>query len=464
MPGLRSVAGLTIAWVRQRRGGMPQTFLRALQQAAPATPYAHEEAKSTRTQRMHEENNNINFESTYSYHEEVQVTIDSLTEEGLGQGIDGDRIILVPGTIPGETVKAKIYKQKGENYHADLTDLLISSPQRVEPRCPYFGRCGGCQLMHMDKHSQRQYKSRQVVEAFQNIGKFEWIDSLLKPIIVTDDMYGYRTKLNPRYFLHEDGSRDIGFEHIGRSKILDIVECAIATPIVNAAFKNIRGKDIIRKRKKFNRGSLIIRESADGSVATDYKTVIKQDVGALTFRFMSGFFFQINKYVVPLMVDYVISQALGHGCTQLIDTYCGAGLFALCAAGQFEKLVAVEIDKPSIQWAIKNGIENNISKVSFLSADSANIFANINPDDGPNSVVIVDPPRVGCSDDFLSNMIKFRPKKIVYVSCNPKTQAKDARTIVDNGYAMIEITPIDLFPQTKHIESVVTFLGTNKNE
>ena len=193
-------------------------------------------------------------------------------------------------------------------------------------------------------------------------------------------------------------------------------------------------------------------------MATDYSTPVEQEVAGLRFRFPSGSFFQINKHAVTPMVEYVVGQAVGHGCTQLVDAYCGAGLFALAAAHAFQSVAGVELNKDSVFWATQNAQINKIYNAAFLAADSANIFDSIGRDEGAFSVVVVDPPRVGCSELFLQNMIKFRPLKIVYVSCDPATQARDARIIASSGYDLVEITPVDLFPQTKHIESVATFL------
>ncbi|CAM9353103.1 unnamed protein product, partial [Ectocarpus fasciculatus] len=389
-------------------------------------------------------------------HKEIEITIDRITRAGVGYGEHEGRAVLVPFVLPGETVVAKLYSSNSEIFNAELVKVITPSPIRIGPVCHFFGQCAGCQYQHMPIETQRSIKSEHMQQVFQEIGLFSDIAAITMPMIGTDDIYAYRTKITPGYYLKSDGSQVVGFDRVGRRTVMDVDVCAIATPEVNSMYQKVRERKI--ERKRHNKGSIIIRESAGSAAATDYQTTISQKVGNFTYWFKSGSFFQVNKYAVPVMVRYVLQQAVGHGCTQLVDTYCGAGLFAIAAAEHFERVVAVELDKDSVTWAIENSSANNVHNVSFLASDSANIFGNVNKDDGEKSVVIVDPPRVGCSEAFLENLFEFRPRKIVYVSCDPSTQARDARIIVNNGYKLTELTPVDLFPQTKHIESVATFV------
>ena len=165
---------------------------------------------------------------------------------------------------------------------------------------------------------------------------------------------------------------------------------------------------------------------------------------------------------MQLMVDHVLKFATGDGCTELIDTYCGSGLFALCAASSFAQVLGVEISEKAIDAAKKNAALNNITNAQFISGVSEDIFGlasqKIPLAKRDNAVVIIDPPRAGCDERFLSQLFKFGPKKLVYVSCDPATQARDAKVIAANGYRVVDVTPFDLFPQTRHIENVMVFM------
>jgi 23S rRNA (uracil1939-C5)-methyltransferase len=399
------------------------------------------------------------LDSDTEYHEEVEVIIEGITDLGVGRAVHNGRKVLVPCVIPGERVLAKIYNcVNGDTYNAELVEVISPSSKRIKPVCPYFGECSGCQYQHMDVDAQRVLKAEQVRSVFADTGAFPDMDEIMKPLIGTDDVYAYRTKLTPRYRLSDEGTTQrVGFQSIGRRDVLDIESCSIATPAVNTALSKVRDTRI--KKKKANLGSLILRESVDGWVATDYKTVVGQAVDDLTFHFPAGSFFQVNKHAVPVMVEYVLSKAVGDGCSRLVDAYCGAGLFALSAAPLFEKVLGVEIDSGAVAWATKNAVANKIENAAFVATDSTNIFSAIHAKYAAISVAIIDPPRCGCSEAFLEKLIEFKPKKVVYISCNPTTQARDAAVLVRNGYTLTELTPVDLFPQTRHIESVATFLA-----
>ncbi|CAB1099081.1 unnamed protein product [Ectocarpus sp. CCAP 1310/34] len=177
----------------------------------------------------------------------------------------------------------------------------------------------------------------------------------------------------------------------------------------------------------------------------------------------AGEFFQNNPYVLPHMVDYVVARAKEGGAKNLIDAYCGGGLFCLSASTSFEKCAGIEISPMAVDCATRNAATNDISNCLFLAGTASNIFANVSftPSE---TVVIVDPPRKGCDQLFLGQLFKFRPTRLVYVSCDPATQARDAKEITANGYEAVDIQPFDLFPQTRHIENVITFQDTRKRD
>lgn len=162
------------------------------------------------------------------------------------------------------------------------------------------------------------------------------------------------------------------------------------------------------------------------------------------------------------MVEYVLGQASSYGCTLLIDTYCGSGLFALCGARRFDRVWGVEVSSKAVQAAKRTAELNDINNTEFVSGVAENIFGAVSTiipiSQREKAVVIIDPPRAGCDEKFLIQLFKFGPRQLVYVSCDPATQARDARIIVAAGYNVTSCTPFDLFPQTRHIENVMVFL------
>jgi len=181
----------------------------------------------------------------------------------------------------------------------------------------------------------------------------------------------------------------------------------------------------------------------------------EQMVGDLRFSFHAGEFFQNNPHILPAFADHVKTEALGRGgVTHLVDAYCGSGLFCLSAAREFEEAVGIEISESSIDWAKRNAEQNSIANCRFIQGDATNIFAEVSFDPSKTAVVI-DPPRKGSSPEFLTQLIDYAPKRVVYVSCNPATQIRDLELMKDH-YDITKIQPFDLFPQTKHLECVVT--------
>jgi 23S rRNA (uracil1939-C5)-methyltransferase/tRNA (uracil-5-)-methyltransferase len=190
----------------------------------------------------------------------------------------------------------------------------------------------------------------------------------------------------------------------------------------------------------------------------------------MTFQYTAGEFFQTNAYALPLMVQRVLQLASGHDCSTLIDAYCGSGLFSILAHKNFVEVFGVEISELAVKAAVENVKRNGISNVHFSVGLSESIFQHIGRGKAqaragrvdPNStVVLLDPPRKGCDEVFLKQLISFHPKKIIYVSCDPATQARDAKYILDSsssGYSVTAVCPVDLFPQTRHIENIMCFV------
>jgi 23S rRNA (uracil1939-C5)-methyltransferase/tRNA (uracil-5-)-methyltransferase len=188
--------------------------------------------------------------------------------------------------------------------------------------------------------------------------------------------------------------------------------------------------------------------------------------GDKVFEFKAGEFFQNNAFILPTLVEHVRALATGDGCRNLVDTYCGSGLFSICLSADFDHVVGVEVSDLAVESARRNAELNGVQHAHFLTAEAEEIFtsggssgsglAYLNPDE---TVVVIDPPRKGCEPAFLAQLFAFRPRKLVYVSCDPATQARDARAIVeDGGYTATSCTPYDLFPQTRHIENVMSFI------
>ncbi|MEI8036982.1 MAG: class I SAM-dependent RNA methyltransferase [Verrucomicrobiota bacterium] len=389
----------------------------------------------------------------FTYHQEIEVTIDALTNLGAGVARVDGWVVFVPFALPGETVTARVYRNDKNCSHADLVEVVVPSADRVEPVCPLFGDCGGCQYQHLAYHKQLAWKTRQVGELLKHMAAIEFP---VNPCLSTDQLWHYRSKITPHFDKARDGViEEIGFLAMGRrSQLVDVPECAIAMDAINAALPEIRA-GIRAKADSFKRGSTVLLRATGDGVETDFKATATERVGELTFQFLAGDFFQNNPFILPAFTGYVANQAAAGGARFLVDAYCGSGLFALTLAKDFDQVAGVEVSETSCEWARKNARSNKITNATFLTAPAEAIFAQINFP-AAQTAVVIDPPRKGCTPEFIAQLVQFGPARVVYVSCDPATQVRDLKLLGDGGYQLADVQPFDLFPHTRHLECVMT--------
>ena len=395
-----------------------------------------------------------NFISTpFEYHEEVELKIDHLANLGMGVGRVNGWVVMVPFVIPGELVKVRIYRNHTQYSEGDLLEILESSKYRVSPKCSLFESCGGCQYQHINYGEQLKIKTQQVKELLEKNGGIQFPVSLAKS---SKQVFGYRSKITPHYNRpNKNGDQPIGFLKYGRRHdIVDVKQCVIATDAINESLPEMREKAVLEggKKRRQRGGTLLLRDTLEG-VVNNPKAIVSEKVGELTFQFKAGEFFQNNPYILPDLVEFVKFHASGNGIKHLVDTYCGVGLFALSLSQVFELVVGVEISEAAIQLAKVNAQIHDINNVRFQIGKAEAIFQHIKFS-GENTSVIIDPPRKGCDLAFIEQLLDFNPQKIIYVSCDPATQARDLNYFVENAYKLTEVQPFDLFPHTRHIESV----------
>ena len=400
-----------------------------------------------------------------------------------GQRNSDSWVVFVPDTIPGEIVEAKIFRNHKSYSDADLIRVVSKSEEhtRVTPKCPLAtGQCGGCQYQHVAIEDQRKWKTEQVSELLERIGKLDNIPAV-KDTVGTEHIYGYRSKLTPHYNRPNKKTgliEAVGFQKKSARVLVDVPECFIATPAINEKFKDVR-LDVFsgNVKSKKNKGATLLFRDANEGVVTDPNQYVTTTVDGLTFRFLAGNFFQNNPYMLPVMKEHVVNACIkksptGIEMTHLIDCYCGSGLFCLSSANHFNLCAGIEINDRAIEEATANARLNSIDNCVFVAASAEAIFesdqrikVDKEEDEGilvsdfprESTVVVVDPPRKGCSEEFLQQLYKFKPQRVVYMSCDPATQARDAAGIVANGYTLTSTQPFDLFPQTRHIECLCVF-------
>jgi 23S rRNA (uracil1939-C5)-methyltransferase/tRNA (uracil-5-)-methyltransferase len=424
----------------------------------------------------------------FPYRTEIELEISTLTNLGVGLGrvplpdsqpstLDsqpttqqpGGWVVMVPFTLPGERVRARVYRNHRNFSEADLLEVLTPAPARVAPRCPLFGTCGGCQYQHLAYPEQLAWKRRQVEELLRHMAGLEFP---VAPTVASPREFGYRSKLTPHFSVGRPrpatagpagspppAAPPIGFLKQGaRFELVDVPECPIATPEINAKLPEVRAVTHQRLAAGvYRRDSTLLLRQAQEGVVTDYDAVIHEVVGRLKLHFLARDFFQNNPFILPAFTGYVREQAAATGARHLVDAYCGSGLFALACAPAFARVAGIEISETSIRFARENATANGINNASFQAGDAARIFAGLEFPAG-DTVVVIDPPRKGCDESFLQQLFAYGPRAVVYVSCDPATQMRDLKHFTAAGYALTAVQPFDLFPQTRHLECVITLV------
>ncbi|MDR1457378.1 MAG: class I SAM-dependent RNA methyltransferase [Puniceicoccales bacterium] len=386
-----------------------------------------------------------NFIATpFKYHEQVELAIDDVTNLGMGLGRVNDWVIMVPYVLTGEVVIASIYKNLKNYSIGDLVKVVKPSSDRVEPKCPLFGICGGCQYQHIKYEKQLDLKRHQVFDVMK---KLAGIAFPINECLHGDRPYNYRSKITPHF---QRSVPPIGFLKEGMRTIVDVEQCPIATEKINDRLGALR-EDILQNKSSLKRGGTILLRDLGQRVETNPKAVVAQKIENFKFSYQAGEFFQNNPYPLPQLTNFVIRAARGP--KYLIDAYCGVGVFGIMAAKNFEKVLGIEINGVAINFAEQNARTNRVDHIRFIAGTAEQIFENVEFV-GYETSIIIDPPRAGCTEAFLSQLLAFCPAKIVYVSCAPDTQARDLK-ILGQKYSIEEIQPIDMFPQTRHIENIV---------
>ena len=262
----------------------------------------------------------------FTYHQEVELTIDNLSNQGHGVGRIDNWVVFVPYTLPGERVRARIYRNEKNCSLADLVEVLTPSPQRVQPLCPVYGYCGGCQYQHLEYSAQLEWKTAQVADLLRLQAGLELP---VQPAIASPQIYGYRSKITPHFHKPKDAKMgNIGFLRAGsRSEVCDVKQCPIAMAELNEALPVVR-KAVHQAAAQYKRGATLLMRVSEGSVITNNNAVCTEHVGELTFNFLAGDFFQNNPFILPAFTGYVAKQACAGGARYLVDAYCGSGLFA----------------------------------------------------------------------------------------------------------------------------------------
>lgn len=377
---------------------------------------------------------------------------------GFGLAFAENLTVFVPLSASGDKLRVKIIQIKGKTAFAEITEIIEPSPERVKPRCPYFGRCGGCDFQQLDYQAQLTAKTGIVRDCLSRIGKINYEREI--PIIASPQPYEYRSRAQ----WHVDTrNKKIGYFKRKSHDIIDVETCPILVPELEKILTELR--ETI-EWDSFWSGMVEIETAAAGGEVSIYSTEIIEPTEEISFdahgeKYLhdATSFFQGNPFLIEQLIEAAVGNADGE---TALDLYCGVGLFTLPLARKFQKVAGVEGYDKAVDFAEKNVEQARLSNVQFHRENvgewlKENAEKLKNPD-----FVLLDPPRAGTEKETIENLLKIRPRQISYVSCEPSTLARDLKILTENGYSIDSITAFDLFPQTHHVETVVRLKVENQ--
>lgn len=455
---------------------------------------------------------------------EITLTLEKFADKGKSLARMNGYVVFVPGAVPGDTVRARVYKKRKKFAEASILQVLTPSELRTEPKCRYFSSCGGCKWQHVSYSAQLDAKTQSVQEALTHHGGFEDISVL--PTIGTEETYYYRNKMEfsfsaMRWLTPKEIESDADFDrsfalglHVpgNFAKVLDLQEChlqsELSAGIVNGVRRFCKEQGWtawhVRKHTGYLR-HLVIRQAArtedlminlvtshfDAERMDAFTAFLKSDfpqvttlvntinsgvaqtafgeemhtvfgpgiirdrIGDATFEIASNAFFQTNTRQAERLYEVVREFAAFTPQDHVYDLYSGAGTISLFVAPHVKHVVGVELVEEAVQNARRNAEVNNVTNTTFVTGDMMRLFnAAFIEEHGRPDVLIVDPPRAGMHPRVVEQIRQLKPDRFVYVSCNPLTQARDLQMLSDT-FSIDAVQPVDLFPHTHHIESVV---------
>lgn len=405
--------------------------------------------------------------------------------------IDGQVVFAFYG-IPEERVKVQLERRRKKYLHGRVVEVLEPSPDRVEPRCPYYGACGGCQWQHIAYAAQVRLKQQVVEEQFARIGK---------QAVGVDAVYVPQSPWEYRYGCEIALSREAGFRQRGSRRVVEVENCAISHPLIsrllatlNAMIRDGRIPDLwgrnwvetrVIPQGDNTRLALILEgvrnvdleaepelravldalASIPEAVSVSYRTPSGQvrpfagealvgiELMGKSIRFPPGAFFQANVDMLPAAIERMRALAAVRPDETVLDLYCGVGIFGLFMASDAQHVIGVEVDKQAIAAARKTAADWGLRNIDFWDLPAEKVTENLPQAD----VAVVDPPRTGMDPRVLHAVAGSAPSRIVYLSCEPSTLARDAALLQEEGYRVDRLELFDFFPQTYHIESLALF-------
>jgi 23S rRNA (uracil1939-C5)-methyltransferase len=385
---------------------------------------------------------------------ELELTVERILPGGLGLAHARGQTVFVALSAPGDRIRARVETVRGRVAFASIIAVVEPSPARVEPPCPYFGRCGGCDFQQLTYEAQLAAKVEIIRDCLRRVARVEPPREI--PITPSPAVWSYRSRAR---WQHDPVRSLLGYYERGTHRVVDVAECPVAASEVEARLKHLRS--LMREGLLPDDAREFEAVAGDFGVALD-PPVEEEDareqsrtIRGERYRFDARCFFQINHALLDALVAESLSEAAGGGGDTALDLYSGVGLFTLPLARRFSRVVAIEGNAPASEYARRNLADAGLANATVETSSVGDWLARNARRLERVDFVLLDPPRAGADAEAVRGIINLRPRLVSYVSCDPATLARDLRAFTEAAYGIKSVRAFDMFPQTHHVETVV---------
>ncbi|PYS47817.1 MAG: hypothetical protein DMF68_15025 [Acidobacteria bacterium] len=383
--------------------------------------------------------------------ETLEVTIGRILPGGMGLAHADGRTLLVALAAPGDRVRAQVERVQGRVHFASIVEVLAPSPARIEPPCPYFGRCGGCDFQQLAYGAQLAAKAEIIRDCIRRIARIDFNGEI--PITASPNIWHYRSRAQ---WQHDAQKKRLGYFERASHRVCDVAECPVLVPELAATLESLRehmrNGALPREQTEFQAVAGDNGASLAPGLSENQPREVTRTIAGHYYRFSVEGFFQINHALLEPLIAAAIKDAIGE---TAIDLYCGAGLFTLPLSERFSRVFGIEANAEAISFARRNVEGARLGNATFAVSTVAEWLRENSSRLAPVDFVLLDPPRAGAEDDAIGGILALRPQAISYVSCDPATLARDLKVLLANNYSLDSIAAFDMFPQTHHVETVV---------
>jgi|ERR1044071_6930422 23S rRNA (uracil1939-C5)-methyltransferase len=380
----------------------------------------------------------------------VEVTIERILPGGAGLAHAEGRTLLVALAAPGDRVRVRVERVQGRVAFASIAEMIEPSPVRVEPLCPYFGLCGGCDFQQLSYEAQLDSKVGIIRDCLRRIAQLDFTGEI--PITASPNAWHYRSRAQ---WQHDPLRKRLGYFERASHRVCDVAACPVLVSELEATLESLREQ--MRENLLPEEVTELHAVAGDDGASLsppmpEHPTrEVSRHIGEHLYHFSAEGFFQINHELLAPLITAAINGAQGE---TAIDLYCGAGLFTLPLAQRFTRVVGVEASAAAISYARRNLEDAHLDNATLEIARVADWLTENSDAHATVDFLLLDPPRAGAEDGALNGILALRPRHISYVSCDPATLARDLKALAAGGYRLDSIVAFDMFPQTHHVETV----------